>query len=97
MSITRFVKYFLLALGFQLTLLLVISPLASILLPVGKALPEFLEFYVYGPFISVVISRGGYRGESSMIWPPVFGILLGVCFYSILLGLAAAFLKRGRG
>ena len=39
---------------------------------------------------------GSYQGESSMIWPPVFGILLGVRFYSLLLALAALFLKRGR-
>jgi hypothetical protein len=96
MSFKRFVKYFLLALGFQLALLLVVSPLVSRLFPGGKALPDFLEFYVYQPFISAIISGGGYTGESSMIWPPVFGILLGVCFYSILLGLAALFLNRER-
>ena len=41
-------------------------------------------------------ASGGYQGESSMIWPPVFGILLGVCFYSFLFALAALFLKRER-
>ena len=96
MSFKRFIKYFLLALGFQLILLLVVSPLASRLFPGGEALPDFLEFYVYYPFIRAVINGGGYQGESSMIWPPVFGILLGVCFYSLLLALAALFLKRGR-
>jgi hypothetical protein len=95
MIFKRFVKYFLLALGLQLALLLVVSPLASILFPSGKALPDFLELYAYHPFISAVINWGGYRGESSMIWPPVFGVLLGICFYSFLLGLAALFLKRG--
>jgi len=96
MSFKRFIKYFLLALGFQLILLLVVSPLASRLFPGGEALPDFLEFYVYHPFIRAVINWGGYQGESSMIWPPVFGILLGVCFYSFLFALAALFLKRER-
>jgi len=94
MSSMRFTKFFLLALGFQVALQLIVSPLLSTLLADGKKFPDFLDFIVYSPFISAVIRMGGYEGESSMIWPPVFGIALGILIYSALFGLLTTFVTR---
>jgi len=71
-----------------------IYPFVSGLLPAGSEGRHFLQLYVYYPFIKAVIGAGGYRGESSMIWPPVLGTILGVLTYSIILALIASYLIR---
>ena len=96
MSYVRFTKFFLLALGFQIALQLIVSPLLSTLFADGKKFPDFLDLFVYAPFINGVIRLGGYEGESSMIWPPVFGIALGILIYSALFGLILAYVKRSK-
>jgi hypothetical protein len=100
MNLKRLIKFFSIALVFQLFVLLtfpfLINPLVSGLLPAGSEGRHFLLLYVYYPFIKAVISAGGYRGESSMIWPPLFGTLLGVLTYSIIFALLASSLKRNR-
>ncbi len=93
MGFRRFLKFFSIALAFQIAVQLIVSPLLGTLFS-EKRLPDFLDFYVYYPFINAVIKLGGYEGESSMIWPPVFGTALGILFYSVLLGLLLAFVTR---
>lgn len=84
------------ALGFQVALQVIVSPLLSIFSLDGKMFPDFLDFYVYYPFISAVIKVGGYTGESSMIWPPLLGTVLGILIYSTLFGLIVAYVTRKR-
>jgi len=43
-----------------------------------------------------VIALGGYSGESGMIWPPVFGVLLGVLIYSAILATVVSFFSARR-
>lgn len=94
MRLKAFFKFFLAALGLQLLLLLIVCPLAGAFLPKGRMLAEFLLLYVYDPFIRMVIESGGYWGESSMIWPPVFGTAIGLFFYAALVGILAALITR---
>ena len=35
-------------------------------------------------FISFLIALGGYSGQAGMIWPPVYGVVLGMLTYSIM-------------
>ena len=46
----------------------------------GKPFRNDVLLALYSPFIHFVIALGGYSGESGMIWPPVFGVLLGYLF-----------------
>lgn len=95
MRFKAFSKPFLICLAFQIGLLMVVSPLLSRLLTNGKVLPQFLIQVVYNPFIHLAISAGGYKGESAMIWPPVFGIILGLFVYSTLFALIfVVFLRK---
>ena len=89
----RLIKFFGIALGIQL--FFVLGGYALLFGPTGeKEFRNSVILYVYDPFISVVISAGGYSGESSMIWPPVFGVLMGILTYSTLFAFAATFLTR---
>jgi hypothetical protein len=97
MSLRRFIKFFLMALGFQVALQVIVSPLLSTLFNEGNFLPDFLDFYVYAPFINAVIAFGGYTGEASMVWPPLLGIVLGVLTYAVMFGLVIAYLTRRPG
>ena len=94
MSLKRFIKFFVIAVGFQIALQVIVSPLLSVLFPGGKMFPEFLDFYVYYPFINGVINAGGYTGESSMIWPPLLGTVLGIFVYSTLFALIIGYMTR---
>lgn len=57
---------------------------------------SFVLLSVYSPFIDWIINAGGYAGESSMVWPPVFGVLLGIVTYSAIFALTVTFLTRNR-
>jgi hypothetical protein len=98
MGIKHFTKFFLIALAFQLFVIVtfpfLLYPLISRLLPEGNVGRHFLDLYLYYPFIKAVITTGGYEGESSMIWPPVFGTALGILTYSALFGLLVTFVAR---
>lgn|SRR5574341_94646 len=94
MRLKGFLKLFLICLAFQVGLLMVVSPLLSRFAPNGKAIPQFLIDIIYDPFIQLAISAGGYKGESAMIWPAVFGIMLGVFAYSTLFALIVAGFSR---
>jgi ABC-type Na+ efflux pump permease subunit len=91
-----FVKLLVIGVGLQIALLLFVSPLVSYVLSNGKALPQFLIQYAYYPFIHAVIKLGGYSGESAMIWPPLYGVLLGILVYSALFALIVALFARKR-
>ena len=93
MSPKRFIKFFGIALLFQLFLLLGGYTLLFGA-PGGKEFRNSLLLYAYDPFIQLVIKTGGYGGESSMIWPPVYGTLLGAFIYSGLFALAVSVLTR---
>ena len=99
MSVKTFIKSFLVSLGVQIILLVVVSPLVSRQFANGKIFPLFLINVVYDPFIMAVIRFGGYTGEASMIWPPVFGIVVGIFVYSALFATAVTLMSyylRGR-
>jgi hypothetical protein len=89
MTNKRFIKVFFLALALQVVLQFTFSsllyPLMASILPEGNVGRHFLDLYVYYPFVRAVIKLGGYEGESTMIWPPVLGIALGILFYSAVL------------
>lgn len=58
-----------------------------------SALNFLVFFYLYLPLIALVYKYGGpYKGESAMIDPVFYGILLGILVYGILVGLLAALL-----
>jgi hypothetical protein len=92
MSPKRLIKFFVIALAFQLFFLL--GGYALLFGPSGERnFRNSLLLYAYDPFIGMVIKAGGYEGESSMIRPPVFGILLGVLIYSAVFAFAVTFLR----
>jgi hypothetical protein len=79
MRLKHFFRWFLLAVGLQLFFIfggyvLFVGPAA------GKPFRNDVLLALYSPFIHFVIALGGYSGESGMIWPPVFGVLLGYLF-----------------
>lgn len=91
MNLRRFIKFFAIAVGFQLFLLF--GGYIILFGPSGEGnFRESLWLGVYGPFIEGVIKAGAYQGESSMIWPPVYGTLLGVLVYSTIFSLGFSFL-----
>jgi len=49
---------------------------------------------IYWPFMAVAIWLSGATGESPMIWPPVFGILLGLIIYSLIAGVVLIRYKK---
>ncbi|HSS18626.1 MAG TPA: hypothetical protein VLL54_00875 [Pyrinomonadaceae bacterium] len=92
-------RVLLISIAAQLVLLLIVCPLVSRNVAYGSLLPHFLVQYVYDPFIRWVIDFGGYEGESSMIWPPVYGVVLGIIIYSVMAGLLAelvSYVRRQR-
>jgi len=62
----------------------------------GKPFRNDVLLALYSPFIHFVIALGGYSGESGMIWPPVFGVLLGVLIYSAILATVVSFFSARR-
>lgn len=50
---------------------------------VVPGLGDLLMMSVYWPWINLAITWSGAKGESSMIWPPVYGLILGVLIYSL--------------
>gem|GEM_PF-2064343 len=44
--------------------------------------------------MAVAIWLSGATGESPMIWPPVFGILLGLIIYSLIAGVVLIRYKK---
>ena len=93
MNFTRLLKFFCIGLAFQLFFL--IGGYTLLFGPSGERnFRNSVLLYAYGPFIELVIKAGQYEGESSMIWPPLYGILLGIIIYSILFALAVSFLTR---
>jgi hypothetical protein len=61
----------------------------------GRALPGFLLDYIYSPFVRAAIYVMGYDDESAMIWPPVFGIAVGILVYSAVFAVFFALMTRG--
>lgn len=59
-------------------------------------LGELLINYVYWPWIQLAIALSGAKGEGSMIWPPVFGLVAGVLIYSLIAALLFLAFKAGR-
>jgi hypothetical protein len=45
----------------------------------------------FTPFIELIIKGGVWR-EAFMVWSPIFGAVLGILFYSVLIGVIAAVL-----
>lgn len=46
-------------------------------------LGDLLIANVYWPWIRFATTWIGAKGESSMIWPPVYGLILGVLIYAL--------------
>jgi len=93
MTPIRFIKFFGIALLVQFFFLL--GGYTLLFGPSGeKHFRDSMLFYVYSPFIELIIRMGGYTGESSMIWPPVFGIMLGIFIYSGLFAVIVVYLTR---
>jgi hypothetical protein len=91
----RFFKFFVAGLLFQL--FLVFGGYTLLFGPFGEQkFRSFVLLSVYSPFIDWIMSAGGYSGESSMVWPPVFGVLLGIVTYSALFALTVTFLTKNR-
>ena len=59
-------------------------------------LDPILEVFVfaYFPIIKVVELRGNYVGESNIIYPIFYGVLLGIPIYGIIAAAAVCLLKR---
>jgi hypothetical protein len=63
---------------------------------------QFLHFYdsgdlvlgIYYPFIMLVLKIGNFKGESGMIEAPILGILLGLFFYTTIIGLVLWFFSK---
>ena len=95
MRLEHFFRWFLLAAALQIFFVL-----GGYVLLVGpntaKTLRNDVLLVVYGPFIHFVSAVGGYSGESGMIWPPVFGVLLGVATYSIILAIIVSSFRARR-
>ncbi len=84
MRLKPFFRWFLLGFGLQIFFVwggyvLLVGPKA------GRPFRDQVLLVIYSPFIHFVSALGGYSRESEMIWPPVFGVLLGALIYSILL------------
>ena len=93
MSPMRFIKFFGIALGVQFFFLL--GGYTLLFGPSGeRQFRDSMLLYLYRPFIELIIRTGGYRGESSMIWPPLFGTILGIFIYSGLFAVIVAYLTR---
>ena len=53
-----------------------------------------LLVYFYLPVIILVVKFGGYRGESAMIDPLMFGIPSGILLYGVIGGILCSYFKR---
>ena len=95
MSLKRFMKLFGIALALQL--FFVFGGYSLLFGPSGaKEFRNSVLLLIYAPFIDWVIRVGAYTGESSMIWPPVYGLLIGTLIYSGLFSLIVTLLTRKR-
>ena len=86
MRLKHFFRWFLLALGLQIFVVwggyvLLVGPKAA------KPFRDQVLLVIYSPFIHFVSALSAYSGESGMIWPPVFGVLLGAIIYSTFLAI----------
>ena len=95
MRLKHFFRWFLLAFGLQIFIVwggyvLLVGPSAA------RPFRDHVLLVIYSPFIYFVSGLGGYSGESGMIWPPVFGVLLGVVIYSIILAIIVSSFRARR-
>jgi hypothetical protein len=92
MRLKHFFRWFFLALGLQ-----VFFVLGGYVLLVGptsaKSFRGDVLLAFYNPFIHLVIVLGGYSGEAGMIWPPVYGVVLGILTYSIIFATIAGLIS----
>ena len=89
MTIKCFLKYSTIGIGVQIGVLLLSRYI--------NGLGDFFVSYVYWPGIWLAIESTGAKGEGSMIWPPVFGLVGGVIVYSLIVGIAICYLKHRQG
>ena len=89
-----FLKFTGIGLGLQLVLITLLGLVGSISPTADSIFELFLR--IYEPMILIVANLGRFRGESAIIEPVWMGIAAGVLLYSILVGLAALVVKRGR-
>jgi hypothetical protein len=91
----RFIKVFIATLFLQLLLLFAGDALLT-----GqeedRPIRDFLLLTAYLPFIAGMVALSGGTGEGSMIWPPFFGVIIGIFVYAGLAGSAFAKLMRRR-
>jgi len=85
MSVECFLKYFALAVGIQVMILVF-----CIFVP---GLGDFMLFYVYWPEIRLADILTGAQGEDTMIVSPVLGLLGGFILYSLVAGIVVCLFK----
>jgi hypothetical protein len=91
----RFLKVFLATVFLQVFLLF--DGLALLIGPSsGREFQNFLLLVVYLPFIAGMAALSGGTGEGSMIWPPFFGVIIGILFYAWIAGIGFEKIKRLR-
>jgi hypothetical protein len=90
-----FLKYAGIAIGIQILLLV------ALIIIINSSNTHDSGFggivlYIYYPTIMLFMMFGGYKGESSMINPPLFGIPLGILLYGIIVGLIFSYIRRDK-
>ncbi len=83
----KFLKYGGIGLGIQIFLLMLLGIINQFLHLSDEVEVVFL-LGIYYPFIMFVTKSGNFKGESAMIEAPIIGIVLGMFFYSTIIGLA---------
>ena len=74
-----FAKYLVIVFFLVLGLQLVLLGLCTVIRGMG----DLLLTTVYWPWIELAVNLSGAEGEATMIWPPVYGIIMGILFYSL--------------
>ncbi|HKQ51122.1 MAG TPA: hypothetical protein VJT74_02045 [Pyrinomonadaceae bacterium] len=83
-----FFKYFAIAVGVQILLL--------VLCRYVRGLGNLLAFYIYAPWIWLADTLTGAKGEDTMIVTPVLGWIVGVLLYSLIAAFVICRLKDRR-
>lgn len=83
----RLVKYCAIAVGVQVVL-------TALLALVGRSFGLLLVIDFYYPVIFCIIKAGGFTGESTMMFPVLIGIPLGIIIYGLIFGLVFRPLRK---
>jgi hypothetical protein len=92
---TRFIRVAALLIAGQVLFWIIF---AGLVVWLGPRLDRILEVFVflYLPTIRVVERTGHYVGDSNIIYPMYYGVLLGIPIYAIVAAAAVCVIKRGK-